>query len=314
MKNFVLKITFLIIPSLLFSQSVLFNQSNSDLPEDDILSVAIDFNGNKWIGTSNKGLVLFDGNNFIPFSKEFFKMIQGDYITPIFVDSKKRIWISYSNPNDGITMLDGNTWYNFTEKELEEVSVIAIAEDENGVIYFGGTNGIITYENNKWNKMKLPSGNYTVRAIDIDKKGNIAIGHNEGLLLYQNKKWKNYTEENSELVLSTVRAVKFIENKIFIGYGGGLGNGGFSILENKKWQHFNKNNSSISDHMIRDIEVDQKGTIWMATNFGLIKFKDGIITPIFFNDGKYTNVITDISIDKETIWLSTTIGLIKYVP
>ena len=43
------------------------------------------------------------------------------------------------------------------EKELEEVSVIAIAEDENGVIYFGGTNGIITYENNKWNKMKLPS-------------------------------------------------------------------------------------------------------------------------------------------------------------
>ena len=66
--------------------------------------------------------------------------------------------------------------------------------------------------------------------------------------------------------------------------------------------------------MIRDIEVDQKGTIWMATNFGLIKFKDGIITPIFFNDGKYTNVITDISIDKETIWLSTTIGLIKYVP
>ena len=82
--------------------------------------------------------------------------------------------------------------------------------------------------------MKLPSGNYTVRAIDIDKKGNIAIGHNEGLLLYQNKKWKNYTEENSELVLSTVRAVKFIENKIFIGYGGGLGNGGFSILENKK--------------------------------------------------------------------------------
>lgn len=315
MKNYLLKIITLIIPVLMSGQNILYDKSTSNLPEDDLLSIAIDKNGNKWIGTSNKGLVLFNGNDFIPFQKESFNIIQGDYISPIFVDSKNRIWISYSNPNEGIAMLDGNTWYNFTEKELNDISVIAISEDEKGVIYFGGINGIMTFYNNKWSKLDLPKDKITVRAIDINRKGIIAIGHNDGLLIFENSTWKSLTEENSELTISTVRAVRFSEDdNLYIGYGGGYGDGGFSILKDNNWVHFSKKNSEIPDHMVRDIEIGKNGVIWMATNDGLIKFDENKLTPIYFRKGNYANVILDIILDDDNLWIATNFGLIKYVP
>ncbi|MGX7666491.1 hypothetical protein [Flavobacterium pedocola] len=309
--------TFLISQIIFSQKTTLFDKSSSELLDDEILSVSVDRYDNKWIGTSKNGLVMYSNKEFIPFKKDFFNMLKGDYITPIFIDSKNRLWVSYSNPNDGVTMLDGSTWNNYSEKELGDVSVISIAEDTNGILYFGGTNGVMTFDGKKWSKFNLPNEEYTeytVRSITINSNGDIAIGHNEGLLVKQNNTWKNYTEENSELKLSTVRAVKFINNSLFVGYGGGYGNGGFSIVNNNKWRHFNKGNSDISDHMVRDIEIDQKGTVWMATNFGLLKFQDNKIVPVFFNEGKYTNVIMDIFIDKEVLWLATTTGLIKYVP
>ncbi|WP_298139668.1 hypothetical protein [Flavobacterium sp.] len=310
-----LNIIIVLIGQLTFSQkTTIYDKSYSEILDDEILSIAVDKDYNKWIGTSKNGLLLYKNKEFIPFKKEFISEIKGDYITPIFIDSKKRIWISYSNPKDGITMLDGSTWHNFSENELKNISVISIAEDGNGVLYFGGKNGVITYDGVNWSKLKLPSDEFIVRCINISTNGAMAIGHNEGLLLFQNNIWKNYDEKNSELKLSTVRAVKFIENKLFIGYGGGFGDGGFSILSENSWTHFNKKNSGISDHMVRDIEIDQKGIIWMATNYGLIKYHDNTITPIFFNNGKYTNVIMDIFIENENVWLATTTGLIKYVP
>ena len=90
-----------------------------------------------------------------------------------------------------------------------------------------------------------------------------------------------------------------------------MGNGGLSIIENEKWTHFNKTNSKIPDHMIRDIEIDQNGTIWMATNNGMIKMVDDKIEPIYFREGMYKNTILDITIEGNIIWVATNFGLIK---
>jgi ligand-binding sensor domain-containing protein len=151
--------------------------------------------------------------------------------------------------------------------------------------------------------------------MDINKTGVIAIGHNDGLLIRENNKWKSLTEENSELKLSTVRAVRFTDNEnLYIGYGGGYGNGGFSILKDSKWTHFNKTNSKVPDNMVRDIEIGKKGVIWMATNNGVIKLEGDTISPIYFRNGAFANTILDISIENDIVWIATNFGLIKYVP
>ncbi|HOX83560.1 MAG TPA: two-component regulator propeller domain-containing protein [Chryseolinea sp.] len=315
MKLLLIFLTFL--SSTVFGQDIkLFDKSNSELVDNDLLSVTVDKNGNKWIGTSKAGLLMFDGQKFTIFNKNNSK-IKGDYISPIHVDKKGNIWVSFSDPDDGIAKYDGTRWTVYNEKELhtDKVSVISICEDQNGVLYFGGENGVSIYKENIWSKLELPEGEFIVRAIDVGSAGSIAIGHNGGLLIYSENKWNSYTTENSNLKLGTVRAVKFKPNgNLIIGYGGGFGDGGFSIIVGDKWEHYNKSNSKIPDHMIRDIEIDANQIILMSTNNGVVKLSGSKITPIFFREGMYRNAIFDIALEKETVWIASNFGLIKYVP
>ena len=313
MKHLRLIIILTLITNVVFGQKAdLIDKSNSNLIDNDLLSISVDNNGTKWIGTSKFGLVKYADNSFETLNKEN-SVIKGDYISPIFTDSKGNVWVSYTKPEDGLAKFDGEKWTIYTAKEIgvEKLSVISVTEDNNGKIYFGGSNSVFVYSDN-WSILELPIESYTVRAIDVSKDGSIAIGHNSGLLIFKNDKWNTFTKENSELRLGTVRAVKFLDNgDLIVGYGGGFGDGGFSIIHNDKWKHFNKTNSKIPDHMVRDIEIDSKGVVWMATNNGLIKFENGKNEPILFRQGMYMNVILDIAIQDEIIWIATNFGLIK---
>ena len=309
-----LSILLLFTIQITFGQKAeLISKENSELIDDDLESVTVDKDGNKWIGTSKFGLVKLKDGKFENLNKENSE-IKGDYISPIFTDSKGNIWVSYSKPIDGIAKFDGKEWTTFLAKDLKtsEVSVISIVEDKEGNILFGGGNGVFKFDGETWNKMELPEGEFTVRTIDVASNGDIAIGHNSGLLIKKGEDWNNLTEENSELRLGTVRGVKFTkDNKLIVGYGGGFGDGGFSIIENEKWTHYNKTNSKVPDHMVRDIEIGENGVIWMATNNGLIIMKGEEIIPVLFRDGMYKNVILDIEVEDDKVWIATNFGLIK---
>ena len=296
-----------------FSQNEeIINKSNSEITDDDIWAISVDNDGTKWLGTSKFGLIKYDNQNFINLNKENSE-INGDFVSPIFTDSKGNVWLSFSKPDKRLAKFDGSKWTVFSENEIpnSSISVIAITEDKEGNVFFGGGNGVIKYDGENWTKLDLPKEGITVRAMDINKDGEIAVGHNSGLLIRKQGEWKSYSDKNSKLQLSVVRAVKYIDDKLYIGYGGGRGNGGFSIVKGKKWKHFNKTNSKVPDHMVRVIKVGANGTIWMATNDGLIKISDGVIKPIFFRDGAYTNVIMDIAIENDKVWIATNFGLIK---
>lgn len=316
-KRLILAIIFL--TSILYSHGQeikLYDKSNSNLVDNDLWSVAIDQSGNKWIGTSKLGLLMFDGEKYTMFNKEN-SVIKGDYISPIFCDSKNNIWVVFSQGDrDGIAKYDGKTWkvYSAIDLHTEKISVISICEDNKGTIYFGGSNGVYLYKNEIWSTLKIPKKNITIRTIDVDYNGSIAIGYNNGLLVYSYGKWKKYSEKKSQLKLCVIRAVKFMNNgDLIVGYGGGYGDGGFSILSNNKWTHYDKSNSNVPDHMVRDIEFDGTG-YWMATNNGLIQFNEKEIKSIFFREGKYKNVIMDIAIENGVVWVATNFGLIKYLP
>lgn len=313
MNRKLLGLAILLLSQVVYGQQAeLLDNANSDLIDDDLLSVSIDKNGNKWIGTSKFGLVKYTNSSFETLNKKNSK-IKGNYISPIFTDSKGNVWVSYSKPENGLAKFDGEKWITYSSKEVgvTNLSIITVTEDSTGKIYFGGSNGVFVYSDG-WSIHELPKGNFIVRAMDVSKDGSIAIGHNNGLLLLKKGKWDNLNKENSELRLGTVRAVKFLDNdKLVVGYGGGFGDGGFSIIENKKWKHYNKTNSKVPDHMVRDIEIDQSGTLWMATNNGVIKMEEKKVTPILFREGMYKNVILDIAIENDTIWIATNFGLIK---
>ena len=68
MKNLIYFFAFVLISFFnIYSQNpewVVYNTSNSGLPSDTVNAIAIDGNGNKWIGTYDRGLAKFDGTNW----------------------------------------------------------------------------------------------------------------------------------------------------------------------------------------------------------------------------------------------------------
>lgn len=92
MKKFLAAVLLFLAVSYGYSQKVqLFDKSNSSIPEDDLLSIAIDGQGNKWIGSAQFGVLVFDGKSYTTFPE-----MKGDFFTPIFKDSKGNMWVSFS--------------------------------------------------------------------------------------------------------------------------------------------------------------------------------------------------------------------------
>ena len=308
MKKTLSTILLILFIQISFGQNVEhFTKENCELEEDDFWGISVDDEGNKWLGSAKSGLIKFDGEKFTTFDANN-SVIKGKYISPIFTDSKGNIWVSFSQP-DGLAKFDGKEWttYSATEIKLSKISIIDITEDENGILYFGGSNGLTSFNGTEWKKIGLPKS-VTIRALAVKNDKEIYIGHNSGLLIYRNSKWESLTTENSELQ-QYVRALRLYNyNELYIGYGGNL-TGGYSILKNDKWNHVNKDNSDLSNNMVRDIEIDDNGNYWMATNDGLnIVTKEKIHSLFFRQRG---NAIMDIAIENDIAWIATGYGLFK---
>ena len=302
-------------------KTTLYDKNTSSIPEDDLLSIAIDGQGNKWIGSARSGLLVFDGESYTTFSE-----MKGDFFTPIFKDSKGNMWVSFSalvetvGSVDVLARYDGSRWWWYKAEDIGpyNISVTDICEGKDGTLYFAGPEGfLVMLKDNKWELLDLPEKDMVALSVAVRDDGVIALGFGRpdcGLLIYQDGKWRSYSEKGSPLVINVVRALKFTDDgALIIGYGGGFGDGGFSVMKGKKWTHFNKSNSGISDHMGRDIEFDGKN-YWMATNNGLVKFDGKKGSSVFFRQGMFKNVINEIAIENGTLWITTNFGLIKYVP
>ena len=302
-------------------KTTLYDKNTSSIPENDLWSIAIDNQGQKWIGSAHSGLLVFDGESYTTFSE-----MKGDFFTPIFKDSKGNMWVSFSAPVetvgsvDILARYDGSRWWWYKAEDIGPytISVTDICEGKDGTLYFAGPEGfLVMVKDNEWELLELPEKDMVALSVAVRDDGVIALGFGRpdcGLLLYENGKWESFSEKDSPLVINVVRALKFTDDgALIIGYGGGFGDGGFSVMKGKKWTHYNKSNSGISDHMVCDIEFDGKN-YWMATNNGLVKFDGKKVSSVFFRQGMFKNVISDIVIENDTLWIATNFGLIKYVP
>lgn len=135
-----------------------YNAANSELPTNGALSLAVDLNGDVWVGT-NEGPVIFDGNADI-FGGDHagFRikidqegiiafLLSAEEILSIAVDGANRKWFGTRN---GVFVQSANgedqiAYYNTTNSPLldNQVNTIAI-QPENGVVYLGTNAGIIS--------------------------------------------------------------------------------------------------------------------------------------------------------------------------
>ncbi|GAB5400481.1 MAG: hypothetical protein Aureis2KO_20660 [Aureisphaera sp.] len=143
--------------------------------------------GNYWFASS-LGLLKFDGTDW-----EIFTSADGfstDRPGALFLDSNGDLWVASYLNGSGIDRFDGTTVTNYTFSDgINNIDVRysnAIAEDSNGILYFGTNFGIAVFDGTDWTSIALSDGlpSEQVRSIIEDTEGNLWITTFAGVSKY----------------------------------------------------------------------------------------------------------------------------------
>lgn len=191
----------------------------------------------------------------------------------MFQDSKGNFWFGTEN---GAFKLAGDSLIHMDNIKSEAGKIVTIkdiAEDKDGIIWVGHTDGISSINGalvtNYYKSDGLISND--VWCISSDGEGKIWIGTIESACVFDRKNFVNF--ELPEGIRDTTMGVS-------------------------------------STKMVHSILKDSKGTMWFSTNAGLFSYSNNTLTNVSDKVGIPTHFVSKIVEDKkEGFWVSTSVGL-----
>jgi len=202
---------------------IVYDKWNSKLPDNWVYAIAIDGQGNKWIGTYG-GLAKFDGVSWTVYKRSN-SNLPSDSVYAIAIDGQGNKWIGTPN---GLAKFDGVNWtvYNRSNSGLPSDTVYAIAIDRQGNKWIGTSRGLAKFDGVNWTVYNTSNSglpyNY-VLSIAIDGQGNKWIGTwGGGLAKFDGVNWTVYNTSNSGLPDYYVWTIAIDgQGNKWIGTGGG---------------------------------------------------------------------------------------------
>ncbi len=192
---------------------LVFNTSNSHLPNNNVRDILFDRKGYLWIGTWGGGLSRYnkDDGSWM-FYNETNSDIPGSRINQIDIASNGKIWMVAAD--GGFGSFDGNeTWEKVDMPE--GIQPISIAVNKSGVVLIGTQkNGLFIYSKDKILSKVWGESNdyaYNVPDIDFDAKGNALVCTKQGLFRFAAIPGGMYTSVKKQL--STFPAHKVVFDK-----------------------------------------------------------------------------------------------------
>ncbi|MFL2564240.1 MAG: two-component regulator propeller domain-containing protein [Parvicellaceae bacterium] len=272
-------------------------------------SIEKDKNGNIWIGTLG-GLLKYDGSQFT-FINERDGLLDNS-VTELYCDDDG-LW---AGTDEGLVNIKNGIIKTIVPIEKNGIrfeNIQCISKSTDGVYFIGTANGVSLYDPNSFRKMTSLEGmpippNWTSGILDLkfDKDGFLwaASGVN-GLLKIKNERIeKVFNAENSELRYNYLNQIEFADD-------GSIWLCGESIYR------YNNGEVKLMDEelkippytSVQDIAFDNEGTIWLATNRGLGRFKNGDFKLFDESDGLVrADANCDVNIGKNEEVIYSTYG------
>ena len=191
-----------------------------NMPGDNMVrSIAIDKQGNKWIGTDDAGLLRFSEEIAIIYNTSN-SGIAGNRITSIAIDDEGNKWVAaYMG---GLCVFDDYSWtvYDTVNSGLPDDRIRDIAIDHNGTKWIATHSGLSKFDGSTWKVFNstnsLLADNY-ILSLSIDAYNNkwlclpvagINIFNEEGVRL-ENKKLKPVQQPEPVTIFPNPSAGKF---------------------------------------------------------------------------------------------------------
>lgn len=266
-------------------EEILYNHTNSGLPNNDIYSLAIDGAGNKWLGTAG-GMAKFDGANWTVYDSSNSNMPHGA-VYALIIDPVGVKWIGTNG--DDLVKYDGIQWtvYNTSNSGLPDDVIFSLAIDSSGNTWVGTAGGMAKFDGKNWTGYP-PLARDGETALLAGDSGILWIGTGGGgLVKFDGTHWTVFSLLNSGLSNDQVKtlATDSVGNTWMGTWGGSL-----VKFDGSHWTVFTTLNSGLPYDYIDALAVDSSGNKWVGTyGGGLALFNEGEVGSI--KENKNTNEI-----------------------
>ncbi len=227
---------------------------------------------------------------------------QDIYITPDNIT-----WIA-TNQNDICLSADGEL------NQLQAGQTRAICADGEGGVWFGGTNKLYQYSDERLQREGLIVHNTRIYEMYWDTlTETLMVGRSDGLFSLDSGQLTLYPMPEGP-VTSRISAIRRMPGgELLIGTIGD----GICFVKNDKQQYIGTR-QGLSSSIVNDLDVDAQGNIWAATNTGLARIRqqgDSFAISCFsIYHGLPTNEIRKVLCRGDTIWIGTNNGAAWFIP
>jgi uncharacterized protein (TIGR02145 family) len=263
--------------------------TSKQLCNNNINTIAIDMQGNKWIGTDD-GVSKFDGANWTTYTTK--DGLAGNKVKAIVIDAQGNRWFG---TNSGISKFDGTNWTKFFN-----ININTIAIDAQGNLWFGAESGISKYDGTNWTTYNTLDGLISdyVTSIAIDTHDNKWFGTQGGISKFDGVNWVSYTTSNG-LTNNYIYCLTIDDQGIkWAGTSSGI-----SKFDDINWTKY------LQDTSVYAITIDAQDNKWFGTKYrGILKYNDTNWTA-YASNGLTNYWFSAIALDQQgNKWLGTQIG------
>jgi len=300
------------------SEWTVYNTTNSGLPYHGVTGLAMDAEGNLWIGTgkwyawAGGGLAKFDGENWTVYNTSNSGLPNNDH-TGLSIDPQGNIWCGTEG---GFGVFDGEHWttYHTGNSGLPHNLVASPSFDSKGDVWAGTWGGgLAKFDGVSWTAYNtsnsgLPHNQPWTTLIDAED--NVWLGTVGGnIVRFDGVDWTVYNAANSGLSLNDIADISFDpEGNLWVA---GRGPVGLALVkfDGENWTVYAPDDSSLLNSEIWDLAIDAQDNKWIATlGGGLLRF-DGENWTVYntWNSGLPTNRLYRLLIDDATgnTWIGT---------
>lgn len=289
---------------------------NSGIQSNNLTAIVIDNNNIKWIGSTDKGLIRYDEENFVNYDLTN-SSIPSNQINCIAVDNQNRIWVG---TNFGIGIFDGNFWitYNRTNSSLTSEFINTIQFDNSGTAWIGSSADLVKFDGINWTNYNEPNSLDWINDIFIETDSKLWLATKVGgIFLFEDSIFTSLPKTTYGYPSYNVSSVDVdvLNNLWFCFQPDTSGRGGVS---NYYGGSFNSYFLGTIQNLCNHIYIDDDDNKWIATTEGFFQFDAQNNSVVFatYNSLITSNTIKASARDQNgTVWVTTMGGgLNKYKP
>jgi len=202
--------------SLILTNWKVFNDENSPLLSNKVVTITKDNNNILWLGTQGGGVASYDGNNWNVYTERNSKLAS-DYIYSIAIDVDNNKWIGTGG--GGVAVFNDIYWisFNTNNSDLTDDNIRPILIDQQGYKWIGTyIGGINIFDGESWSVFDyqnsvLPDDEIT--CFGYNNKTMFIGTERSGLITAQDTLQEKHTAITEEITSVKATSIMFDDNK-----------------------------------------------------------------------------------------------------